>query len=973
MAEPVPDDGEPLRIGDLITLFDKQLGAFCCADGFNISSLMYLSGKDGQPSEKDTRCLFRIGPKLGYQQRKRYKKILSNIGVSSIDELESFMEEEDVAEDEVQELEALHCRGGPLEKEDKENQEEMERMRGQEVVYGTAIQLQHVNSDSWVTLMKGAGLQPGSTKIEVTRDGGEGSWFNVMPGYKVRKEGDKVVVTDQVMLTSTKKSTPERQLYVHTYREEGCEQDHRDAGMPPSLGEINAFETRTRFEVLRYSAFDQGGDVLCSGDIVRLLHKEEEGFLTLGQVGGYQSDSTKIHVLKHKAGTNAPTKGAFTCSNSLWRLEQMNVTSISGLLERRAENLPDPDEKGGNATWEQLYRIRHKGSGLYMAASFDSSMPTRGTGAARGPVRFYFTDLQADEAYLETLWSIKPVNPKPDNGVPIGMKEGFHLQHAATMYWIHAKTAEASSVGMYFDANEATKFRKSERMIEMVAEKPYEDAFGVFVDERTHMEEVVDVNYTLEIKPELESYLDLLSKQNISADSRHNVSTKHVTPAKRLLSDFILNFITKGDSILDPLLRESTVHSEGRQQLLREQGVLDVLARLTSEPKRKYDIPYDQLKSVEPNVFSICVLANKLVRHALRDNIPNCLYFQKYIPYFQAQIGEGTDATSVLLALHKDNKELLEKLEPESFETWTKLMVDAIDRRKIVGRIASSAMFLTYTCLCNEDEAIRDNQNAITTYLFQPELPNPDRLTAQKLVCKFTMKAAGDVKVINVADRQERLIEEVFAKRDRVPTDAEMPKFLEDDEMQKFIMESIVLYSNICAGRNNESIEIVSEYFPELLVLDVIMTERAGCEQLRAAFCNLFVRIYVDCGDRSDAEPVQLTRVWDDVDPLKIDLLATMDEEPFVNLKNWIVQFLTEDDHQFMRCSESQRPRNILVVAVIKLAYRMLQFRVYCTQESIRALLVPLLNILDGTSDRSDIPGEDRGQSWRFEEKLHKL
>ena len=440
MAEPVPDDGEPLRIGDLITLFDKQLGAFCCADGFNISSLMYLSGKDGQPSEKDTRCLFRIGPKLGYQQRKRYKKILSNIGVSSIDELESFMEEEDVAEDEVQELEALHCRGGPLEKEDKENQEEMERMRGQEVVYGTAIQLQHVNSDSWVTLMKGAGLQPGSTKIEVTRDGGEGSWFNVMPGYKVRKEGDKVVVTDQVMLTSTKKSTPERQLYVHTYREEGCEQDHRDAGMPPSLGEINAFETRTRFEVLRYSAFDQGGDVLCSGDIVRLLHKEEEGFLTLGQVGGYQSDSTKIHVLKHKAGTNAPTKGAFTCSNSLWRLEQMNVTSISGLLERRAENLPDPDEKGGNATWEQLYRIRHKGSGLYMAASFDSSMPTRGTGAARGPVRFYFTDLQADEAYLETLWSIKPVNPKPDNGVPIGMKEGFHLQHAATMYWIHAKT-----------------------------------------------------------------------------------------------------------------------------------------------------------------------------------------------------------------------------------------------------------------------------------------------------------------------------------------------------------------------------------------------------------------------------------------------------------------------------------------------------------------------------------------------------
>ena len=40
---------------------------------------------------------------------------------------------------------------------------------------------------------------------------------------------------------------------------------------------------------------------------------------------------------------------------------------------------------------------------------------------------------------LETLWVIKPVNPKADDDEMIGIDEKFHFQHVSTKFWLHAK------------------------------------------------------------------------------------------------------------------------------------------------------------------------------------------------------------------------------------------------------------------------------------------------------------------------------------------------------------------------------------------------------------------------------------------------------------------------------------------------------------------------------------------------------
>ena len=451
------------------------------------------------------------------------------------------------------------------------------------------------------------------------------------------------------------------------------------------------------------------------------------------------------------------------------------------------------------------------------------------------------------------------------------------------------------------------------------------------------------------------------------------------------------------------LQRASAVHSEGRQQLLREQGILDLLARLTSEANAVHQMDYQGMEQSEPNIFLICRLANALVKHALRDNIPNCLYFQKYISFFQAQIGCGTDAVEVLLALHKDNKELLDKLARDSFKTWTVLMEDAMKSGRIEGRIASSTNFLSYTCVANvnrKEVSIRDNQSAILEYLFQPQIAEPsERKTANCLVCNFT-GTGGSIQVKDVftsdghghghaekepvegepvkeastgrwVDLKDLFSPDLDTAMSVLPKESRKIGILR--EIQEYIIGSINLYSNICAGRNNESIAAITIKFPKDVVLSMIMEERKGCERLRAAFCGLFVRLYVDCGDRTDASPVRLTRVWDDVDESKIDTLVPMDEEPFVALKAWVVRFLSEKITTEMVCDLASMSHNTMVVAVIKMAFRMLQFHCYCRQESLKELLTPLLRILDGTTDNlgqdGDMSVEELrpGNKWRFD------
>ena len=93
--------------------------------------------------------------------------------------------------------------------ERKQNEAEGKKLMGTTVCYGGIIQLQHVKSNKFLTVVSRQTGNTDKNSIRVTLDiaGSEGSWFYVQPFYKLRCIGDPVIVGDKIILQSASVSS----------------------------------------------------------------------------------------------------------------------------------------------------------------------------------------------------------------------------------------------------------------------------------------------------------------------------------------------------------------------------------------------------------------------------------------------------------------------------------------------------------------------------------------------------------------------------------------------------------------------------------------------------------------------------------------------------------------------------------------------------------------------------------------------
>lgn len=265
-----------LHMGDIVSLYAE--GSVC---GFmntlglidNRVVVEPASGHLKQPPVNFRDCLFKVMPQSRYTaQRQYWKQYKQNIATntassgsasslatnssSNVNYFTGFGEISNTpAKNTIQDsvLRKLH---GAAENEKKQNDVEVKKVIASNtpVQYGSVIQLLHLKSNKFLAANKKlpASVEKTAMRVSLEYAGSESSWFIVQPFYKLRANGDRVVVNDKIVLQSFVAMQP---LHVSDL------ELHDHSGSK----EVNLLNSPTSWKVILYTSHKEDrSDVLKS-------------------------------------------------------------------------------------------------------------------------------------------------------------------------------------------------------------------------------------------------------------------------------------------------------------------------------------------------------------------------------------------------------------------------------------------------------------------------------------------------------------------------------------------------------------------------------------------------------------------------------------------------------------------------------------------------------------------------------------
>uniref|UniRef100_A0A3Q3J9U7 Inositol 1,4,5-trisphosphate receptor n=1 Tax=Monopterus albus TaxID=43700 RepID=A0A3Q3J9U7_MONAL len=880
-----------LHIGDIVSLYaEGSVNGFISTLGLVDDRCVVQpdAGDLANPPKKFRDCLFKVCPMSRYSAQKQYWKAKQGKQGNNNTEDDLLKKLQHAAE-----------------LEQKQNDSENKKLLGEVVKYSNVIQLLHIKSNKYLTVNKRlpALLEKNAMRVSLDPAGNEGSWFYIQPFWKLRSEGDNVVVGDKVVLMPVNAGQPLHASNIELLDNPGCK-------------EVNAVNCNTSWKVTLFMKFSEyREDVLKGGDVVRLFHAEQEKFLTCDEYKRQQ------HVFLRTTLRQSATSA--TSSKALWEVEVVHY---------------DPC-RGGAGQWNSLFRFKHLATGNYLAAEVN---PEFKDNTNETDTVFFKRKHQAAEKIAFTLFSVPHGNDiaslfeldattlqRADCLVP--RNSYVRLRHLCTNTWV-------TSTSVPIDVEEE---RPVMLKIGTCPTKEDKEAFAIV---SVPLSEVRDLDFANDASKVLEATVKKLQCGNIAQNERRFVT--------KLLEDLVFFVCVVPNNGQDVLSVVTSTPNRERQKLMREQNILAQIFGILKAPfSDQGDGPMLKLEDLGDQRYAhfkyMLRLCYRVLRHSQQDYRKNQEYIAKKFSIMQSQIGYEILAEDTITALLHNNRKLLEKhITAKEIETFVNLL-----RRNREPRFLD---YLSDLCVSNKT-AIPVTQELIYKFVLNPT--NADILIQTKLIPNTDNTMESSLLQEDVDEEEVWLYwidsnKEPHGKSIRHLAQDAKGNHKMDVDIITYYRYQLNLFAKMCLDRQYLAINQISSQLPVDLILRCMFDDCLPYN-LRASFCRLMLHMHVDRDPQEAVVPVRYARLWTEI-PSKITINefeygstdTSRDEmkRKFAHTMDFVEEYLKDVVSQQFPFEDKEK--NELTLEVVNLARNLVYFGFYSFSELLR-LTRTLLAILD--------------------------